>query len=279
MRTGLPPGPPHKELCVWPVRTHKCRHKRASEEVKRAAQQAEANKWTIARLSEAYFDNRPLNKGKDTDTNTNRYEKYLEKPFGTKEPKELIPLDVDRLRINLLKKLAPQTVKHVLNLLTWIINYGVKKNLCDGIPFHIQKPTVHNVITEDLTDCQLKALLTAIENYSNIQISNLMKMALYTGMRRGELFKLKWDHIDFQRNFISIVDPKGGPNQKIPLNDSARKLLENHPRPKFKVKGKKTNIRTAHLFFRDVVVGKGCQRSFKIEPFSVVRFEPRPFSC
>jgi integrase len=34
-------------------------------------------------------------------------------------------------------------------------------------------------------------------------------MALYTGMRRGELFKLKWDHVDFDRGFINIVDPKG----------------------------------------------------------------------
>jgi hypothetical protein len=27
---------------------------------------------------------------------------------------------------------------------------------------------------------------------------------------------------------IHIIDPKGGPDQKIPLNDAARELLENH---------------------------------------------------
>jgi integrase len=41
----------------------------------------------------------------------------------------------------------------------------------------------------------VKALLKAIDEYSNVQIKHLMKMALYTGMRRGELFKLKWDHV------------------------------------------------------------------------------------
>ena len=57
-----------------------------------------------------------------------------------------------------------------------------------------------------------------------------MKMALVTGMRRGELFKLKWDDIDFYKGFIHIRIPKGGKDQTIPLNQAARELLENHPR-------------------------------------------------
>ena len=88
-------------------------------------------------------------------------------------------MDVDRVRIKLLKKKSPQTVKHVLNLLTWIINYGVKNNLCEGINFHIQKPTVNNEKTEDLTPEQLEILLRAIESDDNIDVGNMMKMALY----------------------------------------------------------------------------------------------------
>jgi integrase len=137
---------------------------------------------------------------------------------------------MDRLRIKLLKKLSPQTVKHVLNLLTWIINFGTNRNLCEGISFKIRKPSVNNEKTEDLTPDQLDRLLRAIEKDPNVQVGDLMKLALYTGMRRGELFKLKWKHVDFDRGFISIVDPKGGPDQKIPLNDAARKVLESHPR-------------------------------------------------
>ena len=57
-----------------------------------------------------------------------------------------------------------------------------------------------------------------------------MRLALFTGMRRGEMFKLKWDDIDFQRGFISIKNPKGGVSQKIPLNEQARQVLENHPK-------------------------------------------------
>jgi integrase len=55
-----------------------------------------------------------------------------------------------------------------------------------------------------------------------------MRLALFTGMRRGELFKLKWKDINFEREFINIADPKGGPDQKIPLNEPAKKLLKAH---------------------------------------------------
>jgi len=75
-------------------------------------------------------------------------------------------------------------------------------------------------------------ILEAIERDTNIQAANMMKLALFTGMRRGEMFKLKWKDIDFNRGFINIKDPKGGPDQKIPLNDAARDLLKSHPRTK-----------------------------------------------
>jgi integrase len=78
----------------------------------------------------------------------------------------------------------------------------------------------------------LKRLIEAIEKEKNIQVKNLMKTALFTGMRRGELFKLKWKDIDWERGFINIRDPKDGPDQKIPLNSEARKVLESHVRTK-----------------------------------------------
>ncbi len=73
-------------------------------------------------------------------------------------------------------------------------------------------------------------LLKAIEKDSNIQAGNMMRMALFTGMRRGEMFKLKWKDINFERGFIKLIDPKGGPDQKIPLNDATKGLLESHLR-------------------------------------------------
>jgi integrase len=216
------------------VRTNKIQGKELSNKEKReaekAAREAEKKRWTVTRLWDEYKDRNPRLKGIVTDQN--RFEKHIKPKFGDKEPKDIIPLDVDRLRIQLLKKRAPGTVKNVLELLRRITNFGEKKRLCSGINFTIEMPRNDNLKTEDLTPKQLSKLLEAIEKDTNIQAANMMKLALFTGMRRGELFKLKWRDVDFNRGFINIRDPKGGPDQKIPVNDAVRDLLKSHPRTK-----------------------------------------------
>jgi len=49
-------------------------------------------------------------------------------------------------------------------------------------------------------------------------------------LRRGEMFKLKWEDIKIEQGFSHIRDPKGGPDELVPLNDAARELLESHPK-------------------------------------------------
>lgn len=197
------------------------------EEIK-AAKQAEADKMTIARLWDKYAANKADSKAINTDKG--RFNKYLFPVFGNKDPHELIRLDVDRLRVNLSKKLKPQTVKHVLGLLKRIVHYGVARQLCQNLNFEIEAVKVDNQKTEDLNPEQLTRLLEEIEKSNDIEAAAIMKLALFTGMRRGEMFKLKWNDIDFQRGFIAIKNPKGGISQKIPMNEQARRVLESHPR-------------------------------------------------
>lgn len=194
----------------------------------RAAKLAEVSRWTVSKLWEQYKKTNPEVKGiaKDED----RYNCYIKTALGDREPSELVPLDVDRLRIRLQKTLSPATVRNALELLRRIINFGVKKQLCLGLSFAIQMPKVNNLKTEDLTPDELGRLLDAIDKDENYQVANIMRLALFTGMRKGELFKLQWSEVDFDRGFIHIRDPKGGPDQKIPLNDAARQILKSHPR-------------------------------------------------
>jgi integrase len=183
---------------------------------------------TLTRLWDEYEANKSDSKAINTDKG--RFDKYLKPDFGDKEPHDIIRLDVDRLRVKSLKTLKPQTVKHVLGLLKRIVHYGVARQLCQPLNFEIEPVKVDNQKTEDLTPEQLKKLLEAIDNSTDIEAANIMRLALYTGMRRGEMFKLKWNDIDFQRGFIAIKNPKGGVSQKIPMNEQAREVLKNHPR-------------------------------------------------
>ena len=192
-----------------------------------ASKKAEAARRTVDRLWQGYCAQKHDSKGLKVDRG--RYEKYIKPGLGNKEPKEIAHLDIDRLRLGVAKKRKPQTVKHVLALLSRITNFGSKKGLCAGLSFKIELPKVNNKKTEDLTPNQLNALLEAIDQDQNLQAANFMKMALFTGMRRGELFKLQWQDVDFNRGFIHIRGPKGGVDQKIPLNQAARELLQSHP--------------------------------------------------
>jgi integrase len=214
--------------------------------IKNNAAEAEENKWTINKLWETYYStNKSL---KRINTDFGMYKNHLKDKLGKKEPHEIMFLDVERIRINLLKKLQPATVWGVLELLRRLINFGTDKNFCTGIKFKIKMPKVNNEKTEDLTAEQFQNLLDAIEADSSTQAKNLMKFILLTGMRRGELFNLKWDDIDFEKGFLHIRSPKGGKDQKIPLNDSALALLKSHEKPypnsQFVFPGRNGNKRT-----------------------------------
>ena len=208
------------------------------------AKEAVDDRWTMNRLFGRYLKEKTITTedkdipdsdiemilsemkfSKAAQVDISRYKKFIQEPFGNKEPNEIIQFDIERLSRKLSKTYKPQTVKHVLALISRIGNYGLKKGLCEGISFIIQKPFVDNKVIEDLSSDELRRLLIAIEADTNRCVANMMLMALNTGMRRGELLKLQWDDINFNTGFITIRQPKGGRDAIIPLSQKARDIL------------------------------------------------------
>lgn len=212
------------------IRAERIEGKRMSRKEIRKREQAlkdaEAQKWTIDRLWYEYKKSNPNLKG--WRTYESAYKLHVSPNFGTKEPKNILPLDIKRIENKLLKIRTPQTVFHVLELLRRIINFGVNSRLCQGLDFKIKMPKVDNIKTEDLTAHELERLMQAIADDFDQQAGTLMKLVLFTGMRRSELFRLRWKHINFEKRFIQIVDGKGGKDEIIPLNESGKELLEEY---------------------------------------------------
>jgi len=196
------------------------RDRRAAD---KAREQQEREAWTISRLWREYQAQKSL-KGLAQDRS--RFDNYLEPYFGDKEPHQIAPFDVDRLRVQMLKTKSRQTVKLTLALLRRIIRFGQRKGLCRPLPFQLELPQVNNETTEDLTAEELSRLLKVLDEDHDQDIANMMRLALFTGMRRGELLNLRWTDLDFDRGFILLRDPKGGRNQTIPMSDAARSVLE-----------------------------------------------------
>jgi len=192
------------------------------------AREKEKQEWTIKRLWEEYLETKPKTRSFRVDDQ--RFRNHLVTVLGDKKLEDLAPLDLDRLRIKLLKEKAPQTVKSIMALLKRLSNFAKNKRLCKGIDFKIILPKVSNTKTEFLTGEELKRLLEAIREDTNPYAGPIMLTALYTGMRKGEILRLEWSDIDFEHGFIHIRGPKGGQDQKVPLNDATKSVFESLPR-------------------------------------------------
>ncbi len=128
---------------------------------------------------------------------------------------------------NLSKKYKPKDGPACHGDLKRIIHHGQKHGYNGPTPLLLIRSEWTTRPPKVLSSERLKNLLKAIDASEDIQAADMMP--LYTGMRRGEMFKLLWSDVDFERGFINIRDPKGGVSQKIPLNEQAREVLENHP--------------------------------------------------
>jgi integrase len=202
--------------------------KRASEQAKKKAENtakaAEESRWTISKLWDSYCETHIENKVLDAEKQ--KFNVHLRESVGNKEPAQLLPVDVDRIRLALQKRGHKTTAARILEILRRTINYGVKKGHTSPLTFKIEIPRLNNQTTEDLSERQIKDLLEALDADADQQAANVMRIALFTGMRRSEIFRLKWVDIDSQRGFISIRDPKGGRDQTIPLSAAAAALFE-----------------------------------------------------
>jgi integrase len=200
--------------------------------IRKEKARAEADCWTIGKLWGAYKENKPDFKGLVTDEN--RFQNYLH-DFAKLTPEEVTTQMVDSLRLRLTKSgKKAGTVKNVLELLRRIINFGVRKGHCawqDPSRLHFEMPRLNNTKTEMLTQEERKRLIEAAKAAPNRKAGQLMLMAYYTGMRRSELFRLKWGHIDFENGFINIVGEnqegaKSNRDERIPLSPPVRELLQ-----------------------------------------------------
>ncbi len=194
----------------------------------RRERERQTEPWTIDRLWEEYSGSRSL---KGIVQDKNRFEKHLAETVGDKQPKQITPLEFDKLRQELeAKGLAAASVHHVMELLRRLINYASKRGLCPTPSYLGEMPRVNNVRTEDLTPEQIGRLWNALEEAEDQQVAAMMKLALLTGMRRGEILRLEWQDVNSERGFIILRDPKGGLNETIPLNEQVWRIIAKQPR-------------------------------------------------
>jgi integrase len=208
------------------LRANRVKKARHGEEVKTAREIAHERAMTdrsIAELADAYFESKgDTLKGVVTDRN--RFEKHIRPSLGGLRASKLSPLDIARLRKTMDDR-AAATVWNALELLRRIVNFGRKAGLCPALKFTIEMPKKDNEVVEYLEPEQAARFMEVLEAWPSRDVSRMLKLAMFTGLRRGEIFKLTDDALDFRQGFIILRAPKGGRTVTIPMNGIAREIL------------------------------------------------------
>jgi len=124
----------------------------------------------------------------------------------------------------------PATIKQVLVLIKRIYNWALERELYYGSnpASKVRNPRFDNRVNNPLTKEGVQKLLTVLDSWDNERASLVVRFALYSGRRRGEVLALKWLNIDLERGFVTFhgASTKNGTTQTLPLNDNCKQILQ-----------------------------------------------------
>lgn len=117
-----------------------------------------------------------------------------------------------------------------------------------------------------LTREEVTRLLGACDASKNPFLGALVRLALATGMRRGELLGLTWERVDFGRGVVQLELTKSGQRRDIPMNRDADAALTGLPGPK--AEGFVFRKRDGRAWGRIRTAFESAVRTAKIEDFT-----------
>lgn len=208
------------------IRADRMKQIRHGEEVKTSKEIQQDKRQTnqsIDDIATAYFEAKKGERWRRIDEN--RYKKHISPLLGQKSVRTLCSLDVARVKQNM-KGLSAASVWGALEILRRVVNYGAKVGMCPRLAFVIEMPKKDNEVVEYLTPEEATRLMRVLDEWPTQDAPRMLKLAMFTGMRRGEIFKLQDRDLDFRVGLITLRAPKGGKTASIPMNQVAREILE-----------------------------------------------------
>jgi integrase len=161
-------------------------------------------------------------------------EKHLVPRFGDQQISDITRQEVQAYIAHLTRTgYAPKTIDHIHDVLSAVLRTAVKwGHLQDNPASDVNLPTLKTVRPKwVLTTRQAALLLEAMPPLGRTMVG----LAMLSGVRRGELFALRWRDLDEQDRTLAVREavyeghfdtPKTDAGvRQIPLSDTARKLV------------------------------------------------------
>jgi len=209
----------------------------------------EANKLTLRELIETYVAQvTPTHKGRKTEAlrlmAASRH-KFCETAIANLRPKVVAEWRDERLL-----NVQPATVVRELGMLQQVIDHSMRE--WDVVIAHnpvklVKRPKVSNARTRRLIVPESadgshglgeEARLLDACSYDpkseggcrNKWLRPIVELAIETAMRRGEILRLDWRHIDLKSRVAFLPDTKNGDTRFVPLSPKAVAVLDALPR-------------------------------------------------
>ncbi|MEN9810208.1 MAG: hypothetical protein RLZZ488_1775 [Pseudomonadota bacterium] len=154
--------------------------------------------------------------------------------WGRKLVDEITPDDVRSLVQDQSRDWSPSHRKNMLKYVRAVLTFAAEKQFISKIPVPRMKFNFVQVLKGGLTEAQAKALLQRARDLNFVWYPH-WALALYTGMRSGELYALKWDCVDLEAQLIFVrrawnnkdgfKAPKNWQERVVPISDNAIQYL------------------------------------------------------
>lgn len=189
------------------------------------------NQITLAELCEHFLSEyrRPRIKDMTTYRRTVRSilrQRVLSEPLAGKGVTELRPRDFEALRDSLVQRAYENSsINQTLKLLSTIYNWGQRSDLFDGRnPLSVVERMPEYMTAGHYSALELARILT------HPHCSTMVATAVYTGMRKGELYGLRWQDVSLDEACITVErsyhgTPKSGQARLIPIHPELLPLL------------------------------------------------------
>ncbi len=127
-----------------------------------------------------------------------------------------------------LKEVGPQTVIHHLNLLSHLYNTATNEwglETLQNPVERVKKPAMPKGRERRLHGDEEERLLAACDTSESAWLGPMVRLALATAMRQGELLKLTWKDISEQKSSATLWETKNGKTRTVPLSSKALAVL------------------------------------------------------
>lgn len=145
--------------------------------------------------------------------------------FGDIKLTKITPLMVEDYKIERLEngsgrredeKVRNSTINRELQCLRKIFNKAIDwsyvvDNPIKKVDFLSEKGSIRKRVLSEDEEKRLNAV-------ASFYLKQVILVALHTGMRKGEVLKLKWENVDFERQEIIIVETKDDEDRVVPMN-------------------------------------------------------------